>query len=321
MSLSLSAGTVAEPRTARHRTLLIARRCGRLGNRLVLFGNVLAYAEEHGCHLHDLSFYDYAPYFECLRDDLLYRYPPRNAASGDPWTSWARPILRTKAGYHLVRHASHLVDRVPGFARLARTIAEPPDGSVLDLDSNVFTEACGDAPVIFLRGWLIRAERSVQQHADKIREFFLPVAEHRLPAEERMRQLRQQADAIVGVHIRHGDYRRWLSGKYYFPTSRYADWMRQMKRALGDRRVGFVICSDEPQAESAFPGLQVHSSGLDLIGDLHLLSRCDYVFGAISTFSQWASFYGKVPLLHLRHQQETIHLSKFKVADLGFIPF
>ena len=49
----------------------------------------------------------------------------------------------------------------------------------------------------------------------------------------------------------------------------------------------------------------------DCMTDLYALSRCDYIIGPPSTFSQWASYYGHVPLRFLRWKGDEISMSEF----------
>ena len=55
----------------------------------------------------------------------------------------------------------------------------------------------------------------------------------------------------------------------------------------------------------------------DGITDLYALSRCDLIIGSPSSYSQWASFYGDVPLcLILRDKMNIIIDSFSKVVAL-----
>jgi hypothetical protein len=56
------------------------------------------------------------------------------------------------------------------------------------------------------------------------------------------------------------------------------------------------------------------------VGDLYALAQCDYIFGPVSTFSQWASFYGNKPLLHLENHEAQVEREQFRVSDLQEIP-
>ena len=45
-----------------------------------------------------------------------------------------------------------------------------------------------------------------------------------------------------------------------------------------------------------------------------------YLMGAFSTYTQWASFYGQVPLLHFHAENEVVALERFQVSDLNSWP-
>jgi hypothetical protein len=50
------------------------------------------------------------------------------------------------------------------------------------------------------------------------------------------------------------------------------------------------------------------------------LAKCDYIFGPLSTFSMWASFYGNHPMLSLDRGNQRIERDHFQVSDLQTIP-
>jgi hypothetical protein len=133
-------------------------------------------------------------------------------------------------------------------------------------------------------------------------------------------RLRQKAEVIVGVHIRHGDYAGWRGGRYFFPASRYAAWMRELAEQFPRGTVGFLVCSNQPQKAEEFPGLLVEFGPGIAVQDLYALSQCDYIMGPVSSFSQWASFYGNKPLFYLRDTEAKIELEKFCVSFLGEVP-
>ena len=124
------------------------------------------------------------------------------------------------------------------------------------------------------------------------------------------------ADAVVGVHVRQGDYGSWRGGKHLFPISQYVTWMRQFAEQFPSQKVSFLVCSDEPRATSEFPGLSVGLGTSSPIGDLQALGKCDFIFGPPSTFSQWASFYGNRPLLLLEDRNARPERDKFRVSYL-----
>ena len=80
-----------------------------------------------------------------------------------------------------------------------------------------------------------------------------------------------------------------------------------------NKQVRFLICTNETFDPVIFKGLNIlYQQGNDILVDLYGLSCCDYLMGPPSTFSQWASFYGKVPLKLLYSPNETFSLQDFK---------
>jgi len=66
--------------------------------------------------------------------------------------------------------------------------------------------------------------------------------------------------------------------------------------------------------------LQVGIGAGSAVGDMCALAKCDYIFGPLSTFSMWASFYGNKPLFLIHDSKVRIEREKFGVADLAEIP-
>ena len=149
---------------------------------------------------------------------------------------------------------------------------------------------------IFLSGLYLVAPVSLALHQDTIRAFFRPVSAVRRPAEGIVDSLREEVDIVIGIHVRHGDYRTFASGNMYYTIEEYADVMRDLRSQLPQKKLGFVVCSDEQINRSKFGDLHVRYGPGTVLSDLHALSICDFIVGPGSTFNQWASFVGRVPL-------------------------
>ena len=160
----------------------------------------------------------------------------------------------------------------------------------------------------------------LQRHAENIRAYFKPTEEYERSACQAVERLRQAADVVVGVHIRHGDYAGWKGGQCFFPASAYATWMRGLAEQFPGCKVAFLVCSDAQPNANEFPGLSVEFGAGSPVGDMYALAKCDYVFGPASTFSQWASFYGNKPLLHLQDRHGEVERARFRVANLAEVP-
>jgi hypothetical protein len=307
------------PRGARDRTLLIiAGRCGRFGNRIVLFANFVAFAEELGLRLSNCTFHSYAHLFEATRRDIYCRYPvaPRRSWL-DAVPGLAPGIRKVRLFTHLLRAACLLHERWRLFGANTLTLREAQGAQ---LEAPEVQDRIRQARRVFVMGWTFRAPTFVQRHAEKIRRYFRPVPQIEAAAQSAVAPLRQQADVLIGVHVRHGDYRQWRGGKYFFPVNRYVAWMEEMARQFPGARVAFLVCSDEPRQTAEFPGLTVGFGPGSPLADVCALARCDYLLGPLSTFSQWASLYGGKPLFHLREDRASAVLDQFRVSDLSEIP-
>ena len=230
----------------------------------------------------------------------------------------AAVIQKTRVFYHLTRYTSLLNERFPIFGNTVVTLRELKGHPVTFLDGPELQEQIRPAKIVFVYGWRFRAPDLVRKHGDKIRAYFRPIEQFESPSREAVVRLRRNADIVIGVHIRQGDYRRWKGGKCFFPVERYAAWMRDLAAQFPARKVAFLVCSDEPRNAGEFPGLSVGFGAGSPVSDLYALAQCDYILGPNSTFSQWASFYGKKPLLHLFNSNDSVELEKFRVSYLDW---
>lgn len=295
---------------------MVCLRTGRMANRLMLFAHFMAMAAEQGHCVINFAFHSYADLFEATRRDIYCRFPDNGRRSWMDIVPGVAPTLRkTRLCLRLAYSASIVNERLPIFGKKVVTLVEQPKEN--KLDGVAIQNIIRDAQIVLARGWRFRSPTEwMERHAEKIRTYFRPVAEFERAGNQAVDRLRRSADVVVGVHIRHGDYRGWKGGKYFFPVSRYAEWMGQLAAQLPGRKVVYLVCSDEPRSEAEFPGLSVGLGAGSVMGDLQALSRCDYIFGPQSTFTQWASFYGNKPLQLVRGADESVELQKFRVSWL-----
>lgn len=110
-------------------------------------------------------------------------------------------------------------------------------------------------------------------------------------------KVRKDCDLIIGVHIRRGDYKDFCNGAFYFSFDKYREICDQIQDEFSGKRCVFFLSSNENVDESSFEGIK-HFSIPDgkAAHDLYGLSICDYIIATHSSFSQWASFYGEVPI-------------------------
>lgn len=307
-------------RPSKHQKLfMIGRRVGRLANRLIIFANVIALAEEQGHRVINFSFHCYSDLFEETRQNFCCEYPPTKRKHWlDTIPGVGRWIRKKQIPYYLTRYASMVNKRLPIFGKSVVTLRELPDRHTTLLDGPEVQEKIRPARIVFVYGWWLRAPDLVRKHKEKIRNYFRPLEKWAVASRETVDRLRRNADIVVGVHIRHGDYREWLNGKFFYPVDRYAAWMHELAGQFPGRKVSFLVCSNEPRQADEFSGLTVGFGPNSPISDVFALARCDYIFGTSSTFTQWASFYGEKPLLHLLDGNTSIKVENFRVCYLDW---
>ncbi|MCQ2204514.1 MAG: alpha-1,2-fucosyltransferase [Bacteroidales bacterium] len=161
----------------------------------------------------------------------------------------------------------------------------------------------------------------VAKHRETLTDMFAPTVE----VESELDGMFGKEDGVVtvGVHIRRGDYRTYRNGQYYYENDVYLRCMNDVKRALEaeGKRVRFFLSSNERFTKEEFPGCEIFSQdGTSVAVDLYGLSRCDYIMGPPSTFSMWASFYGKKPVRYMMDKNVDMSLDQFSVVD-AFVKF
>jgi hypothetical protein len=172
----------------------------------------------------------------------------------------------------------------------------------------------GAGQSLWVRGWLYRDRDGVAKHKSAIREFFSPAPEIQLRVDDCIRQNREENTVLIGVHLRRGDYRTWAGGRYYYDDNAFRGLMQRMAEVLPDRRVRFLLVSDQSIDQDSYSGLDSALGPGDPVGDLYCLAACDYLMGPPSTFTIWASFFGDVPLYTIEDPSECPRLDSFTVC-------
>ena len=309
----------ALPRFERQKLFTISLRCGRLANRLIIFANFVALAEEQGHNLINFTFHSYSELFEGTQQNVFCRYPrPRRRSWMDVVPGVAAFLRKTRIPYHITRFTALFNERHPYFGNKVATLHELPGADYTLLEGQAYQDLIRPAKIVFVYGWWLRSPGLMKKHGAKIRAYFRPVERFVNAALAVIEPLRRKADILIGVHVRRGDYSYWKGGKYYFPAERYAAWMHDLVAQFPGRKVAFVVCSDEPRRLDEFPGLTVGLGPDSPVSDIFALAQCDYILGPKSTFTQWASFYGDKPLLHLEGSDHVVKLEDFRICYLDW---
>lgn len=167
-----------------------------------------------------------------------------------------------------------------------------------------------------VRGW---TTRNLIENHQKVGQFvydqFLPNEDIVSKVNQVFAEHRPDADAIIGVHIRKGDYKNWLDGRYYYEDEAYESFMSQMEALLAPRKVAFFLSTNGEVSDIITKNHRTFRiKDGNMAHDLYGLSRCDYIMGPPSTFSKWAALVGKVPLCHISNPNQQLSLDSFSYS-------
>lgn len=264
--------------------VVITDKAGQLGNQIVRFAHFVAFSEGSGVPVANARFGGYggyAHYFPAFAEDPLCRYPRA------PKTK----TMRARAGVALA-WALGLVAPGRRYRSLAVVRLQGPDE--FDLGAESFKQLAREVRVVLARGFLFRDYAAFAAHADTLRRVFAPRTEHLDRARAAVRAAKGDADRVVGVHIRRGDYAEWNDGRFFWSDNEYAQLMAAAAEQWPGETTRFLICSNDTWERSELPN-SAPGPGHE-IEDMYALAYCDAILGPPSTFSAWASFWGRTPL-------------------------
>ncbi len=290
------------------RYIAITKRTGRLGNRLTVSAHCLAAALERGWGLMNASLEENGQYFVGPSVDAFVCTLTRPEGKSIP------PFMRTLA-YGVGRsvwQTSKLLKRIPGIPVAAEKALRRDHR---DLGPIVIAAEERGARLLALQGYHFRHHPWAKNQADSIRAYFAPVPAIRAEAERVVAAVRTRADAVVGVHIRHGDYASYLDGRFFYPVQTYLRLMRDCQALLAPKRVAFLIFSNASHESNEFAEFDATPGPGGLVSDLHALSLCDWIIGPPSSYSSWAAFYGRVPIARVQEPDRALTPADFEMLE------
>ncbi len=101
---------------------------------------------------------------------------------------------------------------------------------------------------------------------------------------------RFKCDKIVGVHVRHGDY---TYNPDIFPIPSPAEYYKKCISKFDEDKTLFLYATDDPQylfKNFKLGNKHIYVNGKDELYDLCVLSNCDSLIIANSSFSAWSSY-------------------------------
>lgn len=275
---------------------------GRLGNKISNISHILSFCLKHDIKFKNFSFDEYAEYFPNFNKYLI-KIPLMQLLSHVQFYGFIKVIsLIVKC-----------VEKFCTFINKKQTLVKliEIENKVMKLDQPKFVDDANKVKFLFLFGHGFRDHSNLKLHLHKIRYLFKPHKKYRERPEEIIANIKKTCNVSIGIHIRQGDYRNYLNGKFFFPVESYAEFMNQIKLHFAEYKIGFVVCSDEKIPGDVFHGLHVVNAGMNLVEDFYVLSLCDYIVGVQSTFSEYAALLGGKPLSCISDINKTFDINDF----------
>jgi glycosyl transferase family 11 len=279
--------------------VIIQKRVGQLGNQLFAIAHFAAAAIEN----------DYRVLFPC------FEYPLEQF-----------PNINTSPNLRVFRFGPAMNRLVHGFFKLLRlTVPDSPWHQCYVAEGSPFVnvgsaEFAADAQkkIVACEGFGFRDGESVIKYRRVITELFQPSEATERKVQEFIADKRlNQNFVVVGFHVRRLDYRTYRNGEYYFDDVVWASWIRQAREVFrsDEKRFIGIIFSDEDVAGLVNSANDLIRGPGGIYEDLCMLSKCDYIIGPPSTFSGWASFIGRVPLLRMTTPDMQVTPSLIQVVN------
>ena len=126
----------------------------------------------------------------------------------------------------------------------------------------------------------------------------------------------------LGVHIRRGDYKVWMSGRYYYSDEDFIRIVQSFYDLFPEDSIEILIVGNEKKLplekfRAALPGQVCFLSG-NPGEDLYALSTCNYLIGPPSTFSLMAAFYNNSNLYWIFDKDQALKKESFRKFDCLF---
>lgn len=124
----------------------------------------------------------------------------------------------------------------------------------------------------------------------------------------------------IGLHIRRGDYKYYKDGKYYYTDEVYQNAVKSFTENLNLKDFNIIIFTNDKDLDKEFYLKNFKNcffSCEEFQIDYELMKNCNYLIGAPSSFTMWASYLGDVPLYHIKEKNKSVTRECFKICN-GF---
>ena len=256
---------------------------GRMANNILQYGHVYAWGREHGRKTMSMRF--------------AYKYP---------WFNICHTRHHNFPTYVFAKYAAKI-----GLIPTVRFDEEDADYS--REEKLMLTKR-----MVLVAGWYARwYELFLKYKADILQLFAFDES-----VERKVEEILGEKNGIrLGVHIRRGDYATFHGGRFFYSDQQYVDLIRRYhENCCPTERLSVYFCTNDPKIDQHFYREQladcsVHFPAGNPAEDLCLLSHCDFLMGAPSTFTLVAAMYHDTPLYWIKNPEKTPISTDFRPFD------
>lgn len=260
---------------------------GRMANNMLQYGHVYAWGREHGRPTVSMRF--------------CYKYP------------WFR-ICHTRHHHFL----TYVFAKYAAKWGLVPTVRFEENGADYSREEQLMLEH----RLIVVTGWYARWYDLFLKYRDEIKGLFA-FDEAVMAASQQ--KLGDNVAVKVGVHVRRGDYKVHMGGRFYYSDAQYVRILQQFKELKPEAKIVFYVCGNDPELDRAYfqkmladDRCRVEFPDGNPAEDMCMLSLCDWLIGAPSTFSLMAAMYRDVPLYWIEEPEADLTDEAFKPFDYLF---
>jgi len=248
--------------------MIFVRDRGRMCNNILQYGHVYAWAREHDRSVMSMRFSYKYQYFKICHS------PRHNFA------------------FYLTAKFLNKIGILPAVSYML-----PADEGNCQLEEYMLHHTN-----YIVEGWFVRFYDLFLKYKDEITDLFDFDSRIKEKVKTTIDRNSNEGDIRLGIHVRHGDYKTFNGGAFYYDDDVYISHIKAFVRKNSSKHVTVFICSNDPKIDREnytknLPEASVVFPDGNPGEDLCLLSECDYLIGPPSTFTLVASMYRDTPLL------------------------
>jgi hypothetical protein len=279
--------------------VIIPNRVGQLGNQLFHLAHFAASAIENDFKVVFASFEFPLDYFPKLNSNKQLKVLRAKA-------------VKNKWQYRFARLLRLTISTSPWHECLVSL--EPPH---LDTGSVDFVRKA-KKKILFCEGFAFRDPKNLAKHFEGV----VDLLDYNAATKNEVSQFFlskgiAEDDFVVGFHVRRADYREYEGGKYFIEDEQWISiiqLVREQVSASGNRFIGIIFSNENVGFLTKSRDDLILGLG-GMLTDLAMMARCNLIIAPPSTYSGWASFSGRVPLLHIDKSTDSIDISVAKPLE------